>query len=336
MSSSFNIPVVLFMFKRSDTVLRIINVLSSIKPRKVYLLSDEGRNDQEKQIVKETRRIVEESINWDCEIVKNYAEENRGVYKNIGEGAKWVFKREKKAIFLEDDNLPEISFFRYCQELLERYEDDPRILWVCGTNYLGAYKSEYSYMFTQHLLPCGWASWSDKFIKFYDGEMLSYKDDLKMKKFCETYCSKALLHQRLQSLEGEYRRKKNDNEFKSWDYQMLFSLRSNDLLGISPAFNQIKNIGADQFSTHGGTSLDKIMTKRFCEIDTTEINFPLKHPSKVEIDKKYEKMINNIILLPLSMRVKIRLNLLIKKILKIDPYASLSVELKKNNLKKGD
>lgn len=176
MDNGFDIPIVLFLFKRSDTVLRIIKVLSGIKPQKIYLLSDQGRDEKEKQLVEKTRNVIEKSIDWECELIKNYAVENRGVYRNIGEGARWVFEHEKTAIFLEDDNLPEVSFFPYCKELLERYKNNQKVLWICGTNYLGEYNSEYSYMFTQHLLPCGWASWSNKFLENYDGEMLTYND----------------------------------------------------------------------------------------------------------------------------------------------------------------
>ena len=78
-------------------------------------------------------KTVEFLINWDCEVIKNYAKENRGVYQNIGEGARWVFEREEKAIFLEDDNLPETSFFRFASEMLEKYETAPEVLWICGT-----------------------------------------------------------------------------------------------------------------------------------------------------------------------------------------------------------
>lgn len=329
MGDKFDIPVVLFIFKRSDTVLKIIDVLSRLKPHKIYLLSDEGRDELEKKMVAETRNAVEKRIDWQCEIIKNYARENRGVYRNIGEGAKWVFQHEKKAIFLEDDNLPEFTFFEYCKELLEKYEDNPKVLWICGTNYLTEYNTDYSYMFTQHLLPCGWASWSDKFLRYYDGEMNTFNNPQKRKTFCESYNSRALLHQRLVSLEGEYRRK--NSGFRSWDYQMLFSIRSNGLVGISPARNQIMNIGADQFSTHGGTSLDKTMTKRFCEIPTEKLDFPLKHPKTVTIDNKYERMTSKIILLPLDMRIKLRINSIIKKILHLDPYSSLTAELKKRN-----
>ena len=135
MNEYFDIPIALFMFKRSDTLLKIIAVLSKIKPKKLYLLSDQGRNEEEIRIVEKTRNLIENAIDWDCEIIKNYASENRGVYENIGEGARWVFQQEKKAIFLEDDNLPEISFFSYCKELLDKYENNNKILWICTTKY---------------------------------------------------------------------------------------------------------------------------------------------------------------------------------------------------------
>ena len=79
-------------------------------------MADQGRNEEERVQAEQCRRMVEKEITWDCEIVKNYADENRGVYKNIGEGAKWVLSQEKWAIFLEDDNLPEVSFFCFCKQ----------------------------------------------------------------------------------------------------------------------------------------------------------------------------------------------------------------------------
>ena len=323
--NQFDIPVALFMFKRKDTLLRIIKVLSIVKPQKLFLISDEGRNSKEKTEVAETRKAVEEAINWNCAVIKYYASDNRGVYKNIAGGAKWVFSQEEKAIFIEDDNLPEITFFEYCKELLDLYRDDERILWICGTNYLSEYENSThdSYFFTQHLLPCGWASWSWKFNKYYDGDMDNYGKHPYMEAFKASYKSKPLLNQRLRSLEGEYRRGKQPGGFRSWDYQMLFSIRSNNLFGISPKYNQIRNIGADQFSSHGGTNLSMVMTRRFCEIPTKPLEFPLRHPTKVEIDKVYENKVTKIVLLPLSLRIKGSVIRIIKKILGIDSYVSI-------------
>ena len=138
----FDIPVALFIFKRSEKAILIINQIAKVAPKRIYLIGDGPRNDSEIKEVELCRKEIESAINWDCEIVKNYADKNRGVYENIAGGAKWVFQREKQAIFLEDDNFPEVTFFDYCKELLEKYESDNRVLWICGTNYLESYHPE--------------------------------------------------------------------------------------------------------------------------------------------------------------------------------------------------
>ena len=177
----FDIPVCLFIFQRKDTVLRIIDRISQVKPQKIYLMSDQGRNEEEKKRVQECRKAVEAAINWNCEVIKDYAAENRGVFENIGMGAMRVFSQEEVAIFLEDDNLPEITFFSYCKQMLEKYKDNDRVVWSCGTNYLGKYEnsSGESYMFTQHLLPCGWASWEKKYTKYYDSFFDTFNETIK-------------------------------------------------------------------------------------------------------------------------------------------------------------
>lgn len=325
----FNIPIVLFIFKRDNTVLKIIEKLKTIKPKKVYLISDNGRNDEEKNIVKKVRKTIENAINWECEIIKNYAEENKGVYKNIGCGATWVFSQEEQAIFLEDDNLPEISFFNYCKELLEKYKNNEKILWICGTNYLEEYDSKYkSYYFTQQMLPCGWASWSEKFLKYYDGELKGMNKET-LKEIKKTYIDKRLYFQEENALLKTKYLLENKISLASWDRQMMFSIKKNNLYGIIPARNQIRNIGVDSLSTHGGNSFQKIMTKRFCGMDSLELEFPLKHPFEIKIDIELEEKLTNIILYPLKDRIKILLASIIKPILRIDKYESFSNIIKK-------
>lgn len=327
----FDIPIVLITFKRTDTVLRILERVREIQPQKIYILSDQGRDDQEKKMVQKCRNEIESAIDWTCEIVKNYAETNRGVHANIGLGAKWVFEREKVAIFLEDDNLPELTFFEYCKELLEMYNDNTRVLWICGTNYLGEYepRNEASYMFTQHLLPCGWASWSHKFNKVYDDKLSLINDKYIINEMSQTYSDKKLYRQQLESIYRENRRKLRGERFASWDYHMALTIRANDLVGIAPCKNQIKNIGVDGLSTHGGNTMTNIMTKRFCGMESFPLEIPLKHPKAVLIDSDFEQKISNIILFPLKYRIKEKINLLLKRAMKIDIDDSLTGTLKR-------
>ena len=291
----FDIPVALILFRRSDTLDRIISRLREVKPQKVYLLADCGRNEEEKKQSDYCRQLAESLIDWDCEVVKHYADENRGVYKNIGEGAKWVFEREERAIIIEDDNLPEVTFFRYAKELLEKYKDDERIGWICGTNYYTDMESDVSYKFTKHLLPCGWASWSHKFLKLYDGELETLGNPKLMRQFKKEYYPKLLRTYQLQSIRNERFRFERTGKFVSWDFQMLWSIRSKGMYGILPMRNQVTNIGVDSFSIHGGTSKEHEMTDKLCEIPSKPLDFPLIHPANVEVDKRCERMIGNVL-----------------------------------------
>jgi hypothetical protein len=334
----FKIPVVLFTFKRKEPLLRIIDRLSIVKPSKLYLISDAGRNEGEHLLVKDVRESIENRIDWDCEIIKNYADTNKGVYKSIGEGAKWVLEKEESAIFLEDDNLPEITFFDFCSEMLEKYKNDDSVMWVVGTNYLGKHlpKDGASYMFTKHMLPCGWASWGNKFSKFYDGELklLNKKSGKELK---EKFINKKLYKQEVTKyFKTKYTLNKSI-ELASWDAQIGFSIRHNNLYGISPKYNQIENIGIDELSTHGGISIEgnssqAEMTSRFCGIKTIPLEFPLKHPKSIEVDLEYEKKIAEIVLYPFSERLKISLMAFIKPLIGINKYASFKTILKKINL----
>lgn len=304
--TAFDIPVVLIIFKRIDTVLQIIDRLRQVKPMKIYLLSDQGRNDEEIKKVIEARRTVENAIDWNCTIVKNYAKKNRGVYGNIALGAKWVFEREEYAIFLEDDNLPELTFFPFCKELLHKYKDDTRIMWVCGTNYLGKYaaKDGSSYMFTRHMLPCGWASWSNKFLKFYDGEIELFKDPYIRERFLAEFPNKAMRDVYERPLLRYEKELAQGKQPYSWDYQMCLTVRANSMFGISPVCNQIKNIGVDMDSEHGGNSMTKVMTRRFCGMPSYPLEFPLKHPKAVMTNLDYEEKINKVVTPPLYMQLR--------------------------------
>jgi len=326
----FQIPIVLFFFKREVKTLLVLERISLMKPKKIYLISDGPRNEVEAERVLECRRKIEEAIYWDCEVIKNYAVENKGVYDRIALGAKWVLSMEDSAIFLEDDNLPELTFFKFCSEMLDMYKDDTRVLWICGTNYLQEYepKDGSSYVFTKHMFPCGWASWSDKFSKYYDGDLLLWNDPLIKKRIKSEYNYKPLMRQDVSNWDSESYRILNGNKPNSWDYQMSFTQRVHGLYAIVPKYNQISNIGVDIDSIHGGVSFDNIMTQRFCGLKTKRLNFPLIHPKMVLSDLEFDKLNNHIITFPLSYRLKGVIIRILKKMLFIDKNKSLSGTLK--------
>ncbi len=323
--SGFEIPVVLFLFRRKDKIPIILERIAQAAPKKIYLIADGPRDEDEIPAVLACRRLAEECITWRCQIIRNYASKNRGVFSNIGLGARWVLEREECAIFLEDDNLPEITFFPYCRELIYRYWDDTRILWICGTNYLQRYepKDGSDYVFTKHLMPCGWASWKSKYNRFYDGYLTLMENEKLLLRMKDQYEDKRLYEQQLIQARMEKERLLHQQKPTSWDYQMCFALRANNLYGISPKYNQIQNVGVDQDSVHGGSRMSDEMTRRFCSIKSYPLIFPLTHPATVLPDEEYERRVGKIILFPWRMRLKMKVSLRIKRIFHIPFEASI-------------
>ena len=323
MASTFNIPVVLFTFKRSNTVERILKVLKEVNVSKIYLFSDNGRNDEEKALVNKTRAEILSMIDWPCEVIKEFAEENKGVFNSIAMGAKKVFEKEEKAIFLEDDNLPEPSFFRYCQTMLDKYQDEEKVLWICGTNYESESKYlDTDYVFTKHMLPCGWASWANKFNKYYLTNFQVLNDKATRKKIKKAYESRWLYRQQIRSFRCEKYREEHNRRYLSWDFHMALSLRYFDMYGIAPKYNQIRNIGIDEYSTHGGTSTKKPNTAKFCEIPTHPMPKDMKGPNEIKINAQFEKNITKVVLAPLYIRLLFPLITFTKKLFGMYPDKS--------------
>ena len=304
----FSIPIGIFIFKRIEKSVQIMKEIAKVKPKKLYIISDAGRNEEEEELVLQCRKSVEECIDWDCEIVKKYADTNRGCFGNIGLGALEIFENEEKMIFLEDDNLPEETFFKYCETMLEKYEEDDDVLWICGTNYIRDFspKTPCDYVFTRHLLPCGWASWAKKFKKYYDYNFSNLtKEGLKKAK--KTYKDKRHFRYDKKNWIDE----QSHEKYYSWDYQMNFSVRYYNKFGIAPCKNQITNIGADSMSAHGGSSMEGYLTSKFCMVPSEPLEFPLKSPQKKCVDENFEKQTKKIIVPPRRYYLKIFLRRLI-------------------------
>lgn len=268
-------PVVFMVFNRPETTEKVFNRIREARPEKLLVIADGSRatKDGEKDRCDAVREIID-GVDWPCEVIKNYADENMGCKKRISSGLDWAFSLVEEAIILEDDCLPDPSFFPYCSELLERYRNDERVMMISGSNFLyGQAKPEDSYYFSKYSNIWGWATWRRAW-KHYDVNMSKWPG---LKRQC--FISK-LLHDWYMS---HYFNVTFDNVYNgkidTWDAQWTFACMSNNGLSIVPADNLITNIGYGTCSgTHSGT-LDKSAF-----IPLKQMKFPLKHSEKIEND----------------------------------------------------
>ena len=173
--NSIDTPVVLITFNRPKLVQQQIERLRLVRPRKIFFVSDGARINKmnEGELVDKTRQLAD-TIDWSCEVEKIYSETNMGCDQRVVSALNEVFSKVEKAIILEDDCLPCVSFFEFCETLLEKYERNNEIMYISGSKWVSDYAMEYSYGFSYNTGTWGWATWSRAWKEWHwDKEELS-------------------------------------------------------------------------------------------------------------------------------------------------------------------
>jgi hypothetical protein len=278
---SLTVPVALFVFNRPDYTRRVLGAIRVARPTRILLIADGPRADHpgEAEQCLEVRRLLGAGIDWPCEIHRNFVDTNLGGRERFATGLAWVFDQVDRAIILEDDCLPETTFFPFCQELLERYRDEPGIGMISGTNYrLNDPSDGASYFFARHHSIWGWATWRRAYSGF-DATMAAWRDSVTADVLDTIWDDRRSrsIHRTMFDL---YR----EGAVDTWDIPWVFHLISNRMLSAVPHLNQITNIGV--FGTRGRGE------DRNNNLPSKPLLFPLRHPGSIEPDPEYDRVVS--------------------------------------------
>lgn len=239
------IPVVLILFNRPEPVARVFAAVRAARPLRLLLIADGPRADHpaDRENCAAARAAVA-GIDWPCRVSRLYAEENLGCRRRIVSGLDWVFAEEEAAIVLEDDCLPDATFFPYCAELLARYRDDARVMTIGGHRMQGSSTVEGpSYRFSRYPSLWGWAAWRRSWRRF-DADLGEWPalaaTDWIERLFADP---RAASYWRL--LFNQVRA-----GFDAWDHAMSFACFRHGALSIHPSVNLVANIGFGADATH--------------------------------------------------------------------------------------
>ncbi len=265
---SLKIPVLFLIFRRKEVTQRAFSAIRAIKPLQLFIAGDGGRTGAEHNKCEETRAAVLEMIDWECEVKTLFRETNLGCREAVSTAITWFFGAVEEGIILEEDCLANPSFFAYCQELLERYRDDTRIMSISGTNFQnGIKRGTADYFFSTRADCWGWASWRRAW-KLYDRNMSHYLE------FRDNNIIKTVLpyaHMRkywAEMLESVYA-----GETSSWASIWVYSIWINHGLCVKPNVNLVSNIGFDAESTHCANPESPLANAATSELVVT------KHPA---------------------------------------------------------
>ncbi len=265
-----SIPPVLFLiFNRPDTTTQVFEQIRKVQPTRLFIAADGPRADRdgEVELCEQARRIAED-VDWDCEIKTLYRDHNLGCRKAVSSAISWFFEQVEEGIILEDDCLPELSFFRFCAELLERYREDTRVMCISGESYgdPSIYKSS-AYGFSKYALIWGWATWRRAW-KMYDDDMTGFADKVNRGWFDAYFGSAEVSHY------WQFHFKQaDDQQVNSWGFRWLYTVICQGGSCIVSSINQVQNIGCDTRATH--TYDPQWM---MAERPTQPMRFPMSHP----------------------------------------------------------
>jgi hypothetical protein len=289
-------PVLFMIFNRPDTTQKVFNAIKKAKPRKLFVAADGPREGKEgeKEICGQARKIMEQ-VNWNCELKTLFRDKNLGCKIAVSSAIDWFFENVEEGIILEDDCLPSQSFFWFCQELLERYKNDMRVYHITGRNNLGSYlPSLYDYHFATGGSIWGWATWRNRW--GYNNLNLDIIEDKEAsKKLKDFLCNTNAFRGHLNAM-----RTIKEDKVNTWDYYWIFSTKINNGLSIVPSKNLVKNIGFGEDATHTTvcTNIEQL------NMIANEIEFPIKHPSTISVDRKLSNLLDNIEF-PLESKLKL-------------------------------
>jgi hypothetical protein len=266
-------PLLFLVFNRPEPTVRVFEAIRAARPPRLYVAADGPRAGRagEAERCALTRQVAT-AVDWDCQVQTLFREQNLGCKQAVSRAIDWFFEQEEEGIILEDDCLPVPSFFRFCEELLERYRTDQRVGMISGDNFqFGRKHGSASYYFTRYTHIWGWASWRRTW-QHYDRDARAWPG----------FRDGGGLERVLGSRRAEIRHwrtamdKLYAGKIDTWDFQLNLAVWTRGMLSVVPQRNLISNIGFGAGATHTTGH------NQFADMATEEMDFPLHHPDSVE------------------------------------------------------
>lgn len=272
-------PVALFAFRRPDSTARVLDAIRRARPPVLLVVADGPRQDRGDDVAECTAtRALIDGVDWPCDVRREFAAANMGCRNRVATGLAWVFDQVPEAIILEDDCVPDLTFFRFCDELLERYRDDRHVAQISGANnQKGRTRGAHSYFFSRYNGVWGWASWRRAFA-LYDPGISRWPELRDSNWLAGVLRNRAQVRYWTRTFQDSY-----DGRIDSWDYQWVLAAWLHDMLSIVPNRNLVQNIGFGAGATHTRGQ------DTFADDPLEAIAFPLDHPASVVRDARADR-----------------------------------------------
>lgn len=267
----FSTPILFLIFNRPELTKKVFQRIREVKPKHLYVSADGPRTNKpgEAELCEQARKIVVDNIDWDCELKTRLLEKNLGCKMAVSSAITWFFENVEEGIILEDDCLPDISFFGFCAELLQYYRFNNAIMHIGGANFQdGRTRGDGSYYFSTCNHIWGWATWKRAWDK-YDIKLSSFPQYLE-NKIISDFANSDMKKYWTRRFKLAY-----ENKIDTWDIHWQYAMITNNGLAIIPNKNLISNIGFNTLATHTVDRFNPLANIPISPLDT------IVHPSQI-------------------------------------------------------
>ncbi len=262
-------PVIFLVFNRPSQTREVFARIAEARPRQLLVVADGPRRDRaEERALCEQVREIATAVTWRCELHTDFAADNLGCRRRVISGLDWAFGLVEEAIILEDDIVPDPSFFRFCEEMLARFRGDRRVSMITGfNNSADRAQTSHSYFFSEMTHVWGWATWRGAWAT-YDEHLTTWPAVRDSGLLAEIFPDRSAQRYWEAIFESMYR---GDGP-NTWDYQWMYTNLCQHALSVTPKVNLVRNIGFGTDATHS-TNPDGAP-----KVHVERLQFPLQHP----------------------------------------------------------
>lgn len=288
----YQVPILFVVFNRPDVTKRVFEAIRAVKPTKLFIAADGPRGHRMSDVVFcEETRVILENIDWQCEVRRKYSEQNLGCKKGVSSAITWFFENVEEGIILEDDCLPNSSFFTFCEVLLEKYRNIEQVKMISGDNFqFGKKYGSASYYFSNFPHIWGWATWRRAWNE-YDLDMKTYPDFKKNNRIAQIFKDKKIQRYWTNLFDRLYYKGLGE-----WDGQWVYSIYDKHGVSVIPNMNLVSNIGYGINATH--TKNEDI----FSEILSEPIE-NIIHPSVVSVNDEADANYSSLLVKNIFLRI---------------------------------
>lgn len=276
-------PIALFVYNRPEHSRKCLEALeknSLSKESILHIFSDGPKyNATEKELraISEVRKLITEK-QWCRQTVVHTSESNRGLAASLISGITELMTTSEAVIVLEDDIVTSPDFLQFCNEGLEKYEQDERVWQISG--YMFPLRSKVPETFFLPTVACwGWATWKRAWERYEPNPEILMKS-----------IQAGKLEDRF-NLNGSYPylpmlQDRINGRNQSWAICWYATVFLHEGLSLYPGVTRSVNIGMDESGTHwkGGGIQEHLPATAA----VTHFHFPPSVQPNLNIQQKLE------------------------------------------------